>query len=89
MEATGEYEYKPRHTAYSRFMASPSGRIARAVSGGALVGTAIARGGIRGFLIAMVGLVPFVSGVLDFCASSAMMGGPFWGEEARVAEPEE
>lgn len=82
MDENIEVQGASRNREFSRFMASPAGRMSRAVAGGALIGAGLARGG-RGYLLALVGLVPLMCGALDVCLISALMGGPFWGEDAR------
>jgi hypothetical protein len=89
MSEAGEFGYGFKHTAFSRFIASSSGRMSRAASGGALMGVGLGRGGLWGFLVTMFGLGQLLSAVLDFSVMSALMGGPFWGEDARAEELEQ
>jgi hypothetical protein len=71
---------------FSKFMASPAGRIIRVVAGIALilVGLLVVHG-TGGIVLAVVGLVPLVAGIADFCVFAPLFGGPFKGSEARGA----
>jgi hypothetical protein len=62
--------------AFTRFMASGTGRVGRAAFGAAVVGTGlVAVGGNAGFLVATVGLVPIAAGVFNLCPIA-----PIWGD---------
>ncbi len=67
-----------------RFLASDNGRLARGMGGIALitVGLGILRG-VWGIVMAVIGLVPLLAGVFDFCAFAPLFGLPFEGEELR------
>jgi hypothetical protein len=71
---------------FAKFMASPAGRIIRIVAGIALilVGLLVVTG-TWGYVLAVVGLVPLVAGIADFCVFAPLFGGPFQGREARAA----
>ena len=79
---------KPNWFAASWFgqcMSSRMGRIGRVVAGLALVaGGLLAVGGIAGFIIAAVGLVPLLAGASDVCVFSALFGGPLRGSDVRA-----
>jgi len=63
---------------FARFMSSLSGRLLRIVAGIALiiVGLAVVHG-IGGTILAIVGLVPLVAGIFNFCVFAPLFGGPF------------
>jgi hypothetical protein len=67
-----------------RFLASSAGRVVRAVAGLALivVGLAVV-GGIVGWILALVGLVPLAAGVFDRCVFAPLFGLPFAGPRLR------
>jgi len=70
---------------FAQFMAAPAGRTVRIVAGLALIGIGIGViGGIGGWLVAAVGLVPLLAGTLDVCVFSALFGGPFAGSAIRA-----
>ena len=63
-----------------RFMASGAGRLLRVVAGVVLivVGFMVVKG-TGGWIVAVVGLIAFASGAVNFCLLGPLMGGPFWG----------
>lgn len=67
---------------FLRFMANPIGRGVRIVAG-----IAIAAGGLLmvghalGIALAVVGVVVFLAGALNFCVFAPIAGGPFRGRE--------
>lgn len=66
-------------------LSSRMGRIGRVVAGLALiVGGLFVLGGTAGILIAAIGLVPLLAGVLDVCLFSALFGGPLRGSDVRA-----
>lgn len=69
---------------FARFMSSAVGRILRVLAGIALVllGLVIVDGA-WGIVLAVVGLVPLVAGLLNFCVFAPLFGGPFLGKEVR------
>jgi len=69
------------------FLASSAGRWVRIGAGLVMVAGGVRRGGPGGAVLALVGLVPFICGVLDYCLISYLAGGPLRGEEIR-REPE-
>jgi hypothetical protein len=65
-------------------LASPAGRIARAVVGIALIVVGIfVIGGTAGWIVAAIGLVPLGAGVFDVCLVAPVFGMPFRGEDLR------
>ncbi len=67
----------------ARFLASPSGRLLRIVSGLVLLILGRRMSGIAGVLVATVGIVPLAAGSFDFCLVSRLVGGPLSGKEIR------
>ncbi len=63
---------------FARFMSSSFGRLLRIVAGIVLivVGLAVVHG-IGGIVLAIVGLVPLVAGMFNFCVFAPLFGGPF------------
>lgn len=63
---------------FARFMSSLSGRLLRIVAGIVLilVGLLVVHG-IGGTILAIVGLVPLVAGIFNFCVFAPLFGGPF------------
>ena len=67
-------------SAFSRFMASCGGRVARAMLGTALiVGGVGVVGGAAGVGISAFGLVPLAAGVFNLCPIAPAWGGHFIG----------
>lgn len=63
---------------FARFMSSLAGRLLRIAVGIALiiVGLVVVHG-TGGIILAIVGLVPLVAGVFNFCVFAPLFGGPF------------
>jgi len=69
---------------FARFMASAVGRLLRIVAGIALIGLGLwVVGGTWGIILAVVGLVPLVAGIFDFCVFAPVFGGPFLAKDIR------
>jgi hypothetical protein len=67
-----------------RFLASPTGRLVRVVAGLVLIVVGIAVvGGVIGWILAIIGLVPLVAGVFDWCFFAPLFGLPFAGPNLR------
>jgi hypothetical protein len=67
-----------------RFLASPTGRLVRVVAGLVLIVVGIAVvGGVIGWILAIIGLVPLVAGVFDWCFFAPLFGLPFAGPRLR------
>jgi hypothetical protein len=67
-----------------RFLASSAGRLVRAVAGLILIVVGIAVvGGVVGWILAIVGLVPLAAGVFDRCVFAPLFGLPFAGPSLR------
>jgi len=67
-----------------RFLASSAGRVVRAVAGLVLIVVGIAVvGDVIGWILAIIGLVPLVAGVFDWCFFAPLFGLPFVGPRLR------
>ena len=68
------------------FLASPAGRVVRALAGLALILIGLlAVGGLGGWILAIVGLVPLAAGLFDWCVFAPLFGLPFVGPSLRKA----
>ncbi len=67
---------------FARFMTSTFGRLLRIVAGILLIvlGLAVVHG-IGGIVLAIVGAVPLVAGVFNFCVFAPLFGGPFLAKD--------
>ncbi len=66
-----------------RFMAQPSGRAARIIAGLAIMGIGLGViGGTLGWIIAAVGLVPLLAGVINVCLVAPVIHAPFSGKDS-------
>lgn len=71
---------------FVKFMVSSSGRAARIVAGAALIGGgALVIGGAAGLLVAVVGVVPLLAGIFDFCIFAPLFGYSLIGTKTRAA----
>ncbi len=69
---------------FAKFMSSWIGRIVRIAAGIALILVGLlAVHGTLGIILAVVGLVPLVAGLFDFCVFAPLFGGPFLGKDVR------
>ena len=74
---------------FASFMASPAGRIIRAVAGLALIGGGLAlyfgAGAIViGVVLAVVGTIPLAAALADVCVFAPLFGAPLSGPEIRA-----
>ena len=68
------------------FMASTAGRVLRIVAGLALIAWGLAGlGGTVGVIVALVGALPLLAGLFDFCVFAPLFGCPFNGTKIRAA----
>ena len=68
------------------FMSSTTGRIVRIVAGAALIAWGLlGLGGTAGIVLAVVGAVPLVAGLFDFCVFAPLFGAPMSGPKVRAA----
>jgi hypothetical protein len=68
-----------------KFLASTSGRIVRVFAGIALVLWGLmGLGGTVGIIVAVVGAVPLLAGLFDFCVFAPLFGAPLNGKKIRA-----
>ena len=73
---------------FARFMASPAGRALRIVAGLALIVIGLGiLGGTRGIVLAVVGVVPLMAGLLNLCLLAPLFGAPLRGSELPPVPP--
>lgn len=69
---------------FCTFMASMTGRIVRVVAGVALIAWGVwGLGGTGGIIVAVVGAVPLLAGLFDFCVFAPLFGCPLSGPKIR------
>lgn len=69
------------------FMASNTGRITRIVAGIALVVWGwFGLSETTGMIVAIVGLVPLIAGLFDFCVFAPLFGAPLSGPRIRAGK---
>jgi len=67
---------------FAKFMSSWTGRILRIVAGVALILIGLmAVQGTGGIILAVIGLVPLVAGIFNFCVFAPLFGGPFQAKD--------
>ena len=72
---------------FVKFMISPAGRIFRIVAGLALIlWGLIGLGGATGIIVAIVGAVPLLAGLFDFCVFAPLFGGHLSGPKNRALQ---
>ncbi len=72
---------------FPKFMASTAGRIIRIVAGIVLVALGLlVMHGTGGIIVAIVGLVPLVAGLFDFCVFAPLFGAPMSGPKIRAGK---
>ena len=69
---------------FSKFMASGLGRLLRVIAGLVLfyLGFGIMNN-TPGYIIGVIGIIPLVAGVFDFCIMAPLFGMPFMGKAIR------
>ncbi len=71
---------------FVKFMASGAGRITRIAAGLVLIAAGVfGLHGTGGTILAVVGLVPLVAGLFDFCVFAPLFGAPLSGPKIRAA----
>lgn len=69
------------------FMASTSGRLVRIVAGIALIAWGVlGLSGTTGIIVAVVGAVPLLAGLFDFCIFAPLFGCPLSGAKIRAGK---
>jgi len=72
---------------FVKFMASPAGRITRIVASIVLVALGLlVMHGIGGTIVAIIGLVPLLAGLFDFCVFAPLFGAPMSGPKIRAGK---
>lgn len=72
---------------FVKFMISPVGRILRIVAGIALIAWGLmGLSGATGIIVAIVGAVPLLAGVFDFCVFAPLFGGHLSGPKNRALQ---
>ncbi len=66
------------------FMASVTGRIIRIVAGITLIVWGQVIGGNNSIIITLIGLLPLLSGLFDFCVFAPLVGFPLSGSKIRA-----
>ena len=69
---------------FVKFMASTTGRIVRVVAGIALIAWGLM--GTTGVIVAVVGAVPLLAGLFDFCVFAPLFGAPLGGPKIRAVK---
>jgi hypothetical protein len=68
-------------------MASAAGRIVRIVVGLLLIVWGwFGLGGTTGIIVAVIGLLPLIAGVFDFCIFAPLFGNPLSGAKIRAGK---
>jgi len=70
------------------FMASTAGRITRIVAGIVLIvlGFFVVSNTAVGIILIVVGLVPLLAGIFDFCVFAPLFGNPMSGKKIRAGK---
>lgn len=69
------------------FMASTAGRITRIVAGIVLIAWGLmGLTGTIGIIVAVVGAVPLLAGLFDFCVFAPLFGAPLSGPKIRAGK---
>jgi hypothetical protein len=69
------------------FMASTAGRITRLVAGLALIAWGLlGLGGTAGLVVAVIGVLPLLAGLVDFCVFAPLFGAPLSGPKIRAGK---
>lgn len=70
---------------FIKFMVSPAGRVLRIVAGLALILWGyLGLDGAAGIIVMIVGAVPLLAGLFDYCVFAPLFGGYFHGPKNRV-----
>ena len=67
-----------------KFLASPTGRWVRIIAGAVLIGVGLlAIQSTGGLIVAVIGVVPLMAGIFDFCLFAPLFGASFSGKAIR------
>lgn len=64
---------------FVHWMSRPVGRTLRVVVGVILIGVGLYFQGAWGYVVAIIGVVPVLAGVLNFCLIAPILGAPLRG----------
>ena len=68
-------------------MASSTGRVLRILAGIALIAIGLlGLQGITGIIVAIIGAVPLLAGLFDFCVFAPLFGSPLSGPKIRAGQ---
>lgn len=70
--------------AFAKFMATPTGRIARVILGVVIIwfGYAVV-GKPGGYFLELIGLAPIIAGIMNICLIAPLIGAPLKGNDAK------
>jgi uncharacterized membrane protein HdeD (DUF308 family) len=73
---------------FVKFMASRNGRITRIVAGAVLIllGFFVVENTTTGIILMVVGLVPLLAGIFDYCLLAPLFGAPINGAKIRAGK---
>ncbi len=72
---------------FIKFMASAAGRVTRVIAGLVLILWGImGLAGTTGIVVAIIGLVPLLAGLFDFCVFAPLFGAPLSGPKIRSTQ---
>ena len=73
---------------FVKFMASPTGRITRIIAGIVLIvlGLWVVHSLAGSIILVIVGLVPLLAGLFDFCVFAPLFGNPMSGPKIRAGK---
>ena len=73
---------------FVKFMASPTGRITRIIAGIVLIflGLWVVHSLTGSIILVIVGLVPLLAGLFDFCVFAPLFGNPMSGRKIRAGK---
>ncbi len=72
---------------FVKFMATTTGRLVRILAGAALIALGLLGiHGTGGIVVAVIGLLPLVAGLFDFCVFAPLFGAPLSGPKIRGAK---
>jgi hypothetical protein len=68
---------------FAKFMSSATGRTLRIIVGLALIIIGLVMYSGIGYVIAIIGLIPFLAGLFDFCVIAPLIKAPFNGSDIK------
>ena len=72
---------------FVKFMASTTGRVVRIVAGLVLIALGLwVIQGTAGIVVAVIGALPLVAGLFDFCIFAPLFGAPLSGPKIRAGK---